>query len=356
MRPKLPPAKRLLPYLARIDDSRIYSNYGPLVLELESRLADHFGAQSRSVVTVANGTLGLTLALLAQGARSGTLCMMPAWTFVASPHAAQLAGLVPFFVDVELTSWALDPQEARRALSMAPGPVGAVMAVAPFGRPVDFAAWDAFRSSTGLPVVIDAAAGFDSVRPAETPAVVSLHATKSLGVGEGGFVLCQDRSIIDGIRARANFGFYGSREARFPSCNAKLSEYHAAVAHAALDEWDQTRREWLAAAARYRERLALSGVARVQDAFGDAWVSSVCVVRLQGHEADWAEQELSKSGIETRRWWGSGAHAHPMALQLPRTPLPVTEQLARSTIGLPLHRDLPLREIDRVVNALRSDA
>jgi SAM-dependent methyltransferase len=95
----------------------------------------------------------------------------------------------------------------------APATVGAVMTVAPFGRPVDGIAWDRYRARTGRPVVIDAAAGFDSLVPCETPSVVSLHATKVIGVGEGGFVASTDEALIKGIRARSNFGFSASRSA-----------------------------------------------------------------------------------------------------------------------------------------------
>ena len=43
LRPQLPSAERLLPYLRRIDDARIYSNWGPLSVELEGRLAERLG-------------------------------------------------------------------------------------------------------------------------------------------------------------------------------------------------------------------------------------------------------------------------------------------------------------------------
>jgi dTDP-4-amino-4,6-dideoxygalactose transaminase len=74
MRPMLPAAERLLPYLKQIDTARIYSNFGPLALAFEERLAAHFGLLETTVTTVANGTLGLALALLAQQVRPG------AWT------------------------------------------------------------------------------------------------------------------------------------------------------------------------------------------------------------------------------------------------------------------------------------
>ena len=62
-RPRMPRAGALMPYLERIDDRRTYSNFGPLVSELETRLAQRLGVDPDCVVTVANGTAGLTLAL-----------------------------------------------------------------------------------------------------------------------------------------------------------------------------------------------------------------------------------------------------------------------------------------------------
>src|SRR5437016_1567760 len=108
MRPKLPAADRIAPYLQSIDAARIYSNYGPLAISFEDRLAAHYGLDRRTVGTLANATLGLAIALAIQQPKRGTLCVMPAWTFVASAHAALMAGLTPYFVDVDASTWALD--------------------------------------------------------------------------------------------------------------------------------------------------------------------------------------------------------------------------------------------------------
>src|SRR6187200_1064156 len=135
MRPRLPEAQSLLPYLQRIDHARIYSNFGPLCDELEARLEAHFRVPNHTVTTVVNATLGLALALTAQEARPGTLCVIPAWTFVASAQAAVIAGLVPFFVDVDRATWALDPNSVAGIIERTPAEVGAVMPIVPFGRP-----------------------------------------------------------------------------------------------------------------------------------------------------------------------------------------------------------------------------
>jgi dTDP-4-amino-4,6-dideoxygalactose transaminase len=354
MRPKLPSVNQIASYFESIDASRTYSNFGPLVRSLEERLAAHFGVRKETVTTTANATQGLTLALMTLGARPGTLCVMPAWTFIASAHAALAAGLTPYFVDVDPHAWALDPAEMEGVIARAPGPVGAIMPVVPFGQPIDGAAWDRFRDGTGLPVVIDAAAGFDSFVACNTPSVVSLHATKVIGVGEGGFVISKDDKIIQGIRARSNFGFLGGRTSVAISTNAKLSEYHAAVGHAALDEWAVARAEWLGVAAAYRKMLPETNRIRYQPGFGTDWVASTCVMLLPESDATETELALAGAGVETRQWWGVGAHRHLATEMFPRAPLPVTEMLARSTIAMPFYRDLSVSQIQTVTGAIRS--
>ncbi len=355
-RPKLPRADRLIPYLRAVDASRYYSNFGPLVLSLEERLAGHYGTPGGTVTTVANATLGLALALAAQGAQPGTLCAMPAWTFVASPHAAVNAGLIPYFMDVDPETWILDPRAVIEEVARAPAPIGAVMPVAAFGQPVDVAAWDAFQRTTGLPVTIDAAAGFASLDPGATPAVVSLHATKVLGTGEGGFVVSTDAALVRRIRIKSTFGLDAARQATVAATNAKMSEYHAAVGHAALDEWTGTRAEWIAAARAYRDVLSPSNRIRLQDGFGEPWVSSTCVLRAADSAAARIEAALAAAGIETRLWWGKGAHAHPATAQFPRTALPVTDMLAASTFAVPFYRDLGSGEIEKIAEVMLAAA
>jgi dTDP-4-amino-4,6-dideoxygalactose transaminase len=354
MRPKLPSGDRLHPYLKAIDANRTYSNFGPLVLSFEERLAAHYGLGIGTVATVANATLGLTLALASQGAKPGTLCAMPAWTFVASAHAAVLAGLVPYFVDIDLTTWAIDPDDVADAIAAAPAPVGAVMPVMPFGQPIDMGAWEKFQTRTGLPVVIDAAAAFDSLTPSSVPAVVSLHATKVMGVGEGGFVVSTDENLARSVRARSNFGFDGTREATVPAANAKLSEYHAAVGLAALDEWAEVRMEWMAAARTYRQSLPLSNQMRFQNGFGQDWVASTCVLGLANAAAEGVGRALNEAGIETRKWWGHGSHRHPATKEFPRASLPATDTLARATLAIPFYRDLGETDARHIVGSLRA--
>ena len=341
-----------MPYLRQIDQTGWYSNGGPRILEFERRLALHCGSAEARVATVANATIGLTLALLASDLPEGTLCLVPSWTFAATGHAILLAGLVPWMVDVSGESWALEAAGAREILVDAPGPVSAVITVSPFGAPLKMGAWEKFRAETGIAVIADAAAAFDTVHAGEIPAVVSLHATKTCGIGEGGFVVSTDGVFVEEVQKRANFGFWNSRESTVRSFNGKLSEYAAAVGLASLDGWAETRGDFLRVARAYRENLAECDTIRLQPGFGESWVGSTVLVESLAGDAETLTRVLAKNGIGSRRWWGGGLHQHRSFQDFPRHRVVQTEALAERVVGLPCWRDLPDEQIKRICQVL----
>lgn len=352
-RPWLPDADALLPYVREIDEARRYSNFGPKLERFEARLQARFASPDAHVITVSSGTEALTLGLRALGARPGWVCAMPSWTFVATAHAVLRAGLTPWFLDVDPEAGVLTPETVEAALMRAPGPVAAVIPVCPHGLLPDLGGWAAFREATAIPVLLDAAAAFDALTDCRVPAIVSLHATKALGIGEGGFLACADPELATTVRELTNFGFRGSRESQRQAANAKLSEYAAAVGLAALDAWPATRLRYMRAAQLMRIALADAPEVSFQPGWGADWVSAACVVRLDRLVAT-IEAAMETEGVQTRRWWGAGCHRSPAFADLPRTALPVTEALAETTLGLPFWADMTVVEIDRVAGALKA--
>jgi dTDP-4-amino-4,6-dideoxygalactose transaminase len=347
----MPSSEAILPYLKRIDEARWYSNFGPLLVEFEARLAQRFAAPT-AVSTVVNGTQALTIALQAMGVEPGSLCAVPSWTFVATAHAVVAAGMTPWFVDVDPSTGMLDPESLESDLASAPGPVGAAIPVAAFGRPMDVEAWTAFRDRTGVPVLIDAAAAFDTVTRAPLPTAFSLHATKLLGAGEGGFIACEDEALVARFRQITTYGFRGTRDSVALGTNAKLSEYACAVGLASLDAWPATRLRYLRAAQWVRMALTACRDLTFQPGWGSHWVSTTCIVGTVEGEVEALEQRLSAAGVDTRRWWGMGCHASPAFQAFPRTAMAGTERLARSTLGLPFYADMTDEDIHRLAAAL----
>lgn len=354
MAPRLPSWEEISRYGAQIDANRWYSNFGPLVCEFERRLAKHFGGDVGTVLTCANATLGIALALQESVASGSTACLLPSWTFVATAHAVCAAGLRPVFADVDAIDGRLTPSVAERAIQ-ADCRIGAVIVVGPFGMGLSVEDWLYFRSRTGIPVIFDAAAGFDTAVLSPIPTIISLHATKSLGCGEGGFVMSTDKELISSVAGRSNFGFMSRREAMLVATNAKMSEYHAAVGLSALDEWPKTRTTLIEIANNYRKRLSACEWASFQRGWGEDWISTTCNLKIEsGFDRVRFDAAMSTAGIDTRRWWGDGCHTQPAFADCARLPLPVTADLASRIIGLPFSQDLTASHIDRIVSALAS--
>jgi dTDP-4-amino-4,6-dideoxygalactose transaminase len=350
-RPRMPTADAILPYLQEIDEARWYSNFGPMLTRFEERLAERFRPQTK-VITVANATQALTLALQAMDLAPGGYVVLPAWTFVATAHAVIQAGLKPWFVDVDPETWMLDPATVVALTADLKREVTAVIPVCAFGAMPQLAHWRAFREVTGVSVLIDAAAAFDTQHDARLPTVVSLHATKVLGLGEGGFLATEDAGLAERVRQLTTFGFNGSRDSLIPATNAKLSEYAAAVGLAALDSWPGDRLRWMRTAQMLR--IALIGLPQVrfQPGWGSDWATSVCTVGLPPGSVEAVAKSLSEDGVDTRQWWGGGCHTSQAFADCRREDLAVTDGLAASTLGLPFSIDMSAQEIARIAAAL----
>ena len=346
----MPSASRIEPYLRRIDETRRYANHGPLVRALEARLSSAFGLPDNAVITAANGTLALWGAIKAARAvrpRPGrSVCIVPAFTYVATAAAALSAGLTVHIADVDARSWALDPEALRSHPRL--DEVAIVVPVAPFGRAPDLEAWARFADETGIAVAIDGAACFEwfhaapRVLPPRLPVAISLHATKSFACGEGGLVLASDSETIVETHGALNFGFLGERIAQTAGGNGKMSEYHAAVAHAELDGWEAKAAAWSQVARRW---LAGSPAIRTAPQL------ALCYVLYEAGSPEAAARlvtALDQAGIDSQFWYGQGLAAHPAYAGLSCDPLSNTDSVSRRLVGLPSFIDLPVARIDAI--------
>ena len=360
LRPRLPEAERLLPYLKRIDASRVYSNFGPLALELESRLIDRLGLPDLSVVSASSGFAAIVGAILAEAGRATAerpYALLPSFTFIATAAAAEQCGYQPLLADVDAHSWQLDPVATGAHPLLAR--CGVVLPVAPFGRAVPLAGWQAFRDRTGVPVVVDGAASFDlieddpSTHLGDIPVALSFHATKSFATGEGGAVLTRSEDVARRALTALNFGFYGSRESVAASINGKLDEYSAAVGLAELDAWAGKRAAMATVARAYRDAFDERGIGSRLHVAPRVSGTYVLYQGADDQEVARIEAELARARVDFRRWYGDGLHRQPYLAASPcATTLHETARLSRCLLGLPFAVDLGADAIARVADAV----
>lgn len=367
--PDMPSPQEVLPWLERMYAAQHYSNFGPLVRELETIFAREFGVESQQLSTVANATLGLELVLQALDLPAGSRVLVPALTFVATATAVVRAGYQPVLVDVDAQTWMLTPDIARAACESMR--IDAVLPVATFGMPHDMQAWQQFECDTRLPVIIDAAAAYGSqwLQGFEGTLVFSLHTTKSLPAGEGGLVVSTRSGLAAKVRQLSNFGINLDPSVSLPvgalaslGSNAKMSEYHAAIGLISLGKWEQhaqKRRALQIELMRAMDQASRHGLGwQSQGTGGPLMAPTLLCARLPDATARCnLERACQQARIMTRRWYQPLLqHMDVLQQQCLCLDTPNAQELAQTLLGLPFFLSLTAVERQRMLSVLQKVA
>jgi len=264
--PRPPRLSLMSDALREIEARGIYSNGGPVVRGFETDMtAKLFGGQG-DCLAVGNATLGLMLAIRhAAGPRanSGALALMPSFTFAATAHAAEWAGLTPLLCDIDPNDWSAAEAAEAAAFERYGKQIAVVVPYATFGASIDLGRYRRYQEQHGVGVVVDAAASLGTIDAdgktfgagAPFAIVYSMHATKVFATAEGGVIHSSDTALIEALRRMTNYGFAGNRSAEGPGINAKLPEVLGLLARAKLDEIDRIADHRSALDLIYRQKL-----------------------------------------------------------------------------------------------------
>jgi len=286
------------------------AGHGP---DLDQRLAARF-ARPVAVRAFADRVETTAGALRALGVRPGGVCVVSALAEPETLAGVQAAGLKAWLLDVDPFSAMFDPGHLRERLPDAPGPLEAIVPAAAHGRAPDMRAWAAFRSETGLPILVDAAGAFDVVIEAPVPVLVGLPG------GAGVFVACEDATVVSDIQAGAFAGDDG------------------------LSAWPGLRQRLCAAAQQLRVLLLDSGVG-FQPGWGMSWISPTCALNLPTDDAGAVAWKLQAAGI--------AASCAVRDRSLVADDTPNADHLAASTVVIALDPSLDIEGLDRLCDALR---
>jgi dTDP-4-amino-4,6-dideoxygalactose transaminase len=362
LRPSLVKLDELTPYLAEIESTRIYSNFGPLNTRFEKRVLEQYFDQLGAVTTVSNATIGLVLALSQCRRPKGKYVLMPSFTFAATPLAAIWCGLEPFFVDIRSDDWCMDEEILRKWVEKLGDQVAAILPYATFGTNMNLEYYRELHES-GVPVVIDAAPGFGAMdgqiyfgKGFPGCVVFSFHATKSFGVGEGGLIYSANPELISKIRQAENFGFSSNRETAIQGLNGKISEYAAAVALSTLDVFDEKIKKRQQIYSWYVEKLNEKRLFEkgwiVQKAEGEIPHQFMPICCPEEKQSDDIIRLLANGGIESRSYFSPPCHLHSYFSSYPHTSLAVTENISNRILSLPLWEEMTKEDVCMVVEGI----
>ena len=343
----MPQLSTVTPILEKIHESGTYSNYGPVEYLYREQLAARLKVDAQQIVTCANATIGIQgVCSILDFDKWG----VQNWTFPATGLAVQNSRSTISFIDVSLQTWAVDSRTAELH-------EGGLISTIPFGASVS-----GFITNPRVFHIFDAAASlgnfddFSNLRK-NMAVVISLHATKILGCGEGGLVIFGDAELAKEFKSWTNFGFSGDRDSRiFGATNGKLSEIGCAYALANLYEFPEKREKYLSL------RKKINSVSRdlqiLPDVMDDNRVSPYWIVQFESEEKrDQIEKSMNDSSIETRRWWPKPLSQMPAFSDglIKNGDESNSAYLASTTLGLPFHLKLNDRDIDEIGSKLADD-
>jgi dTDP-4-amino-4,6-dideoxygalactose transaminase len=341
---------------------------GPFCKRVETRLAAALGVPR--VLLTTSCTHALELALMALGVGPGHEVVCPSFTFVSTANAVLRVGARPVFADIEEETLGLDAAEVERRL----GPrTKAIIPVHYAGIAPDMDALLSLASDRGVRIVEDAAQGLGASfkgRPLGAlgdAGCFSFHETKNVTCGEGGALALRDPELIRRAEIVREKGTNRSAFLRgevdkytwiAEGSSYVLSDLLAAVLDAQLDKLERIQERRRQVSEAYRSRLGpwarAHGVRLFEPPAGRTANDHLFYLLLPSQaERDGCLDVLRQHGI------GAAFHYVPLHdspygreldAQAPR--LPVTEDVARRLLRLPLHPLLGPAEVERVVEAV----
>ena len=346
-----PLQERIVERITAVVERGVYI-LGPEVEAFERELADYIGV--RHAIGVANGTDAITIGLRALGVKPGDEVVVPSFTFYASVEAIVTAGARPVFCDVDPDTRNVTPDTVRAVLTPS---TKAIVSVDLFGLPAPSPA----LRELGVPVLEDAAqaagASLDGRRAGALGdvATFSFYPSKNLACfGDGGALTTDDDRIAELARA---LRFHGSRDKQtfqYVGYNSRLDEMQAAILRVALPELDG----WCEGRRRAAQAYTEAGIERFVTApVEPAGAQAAWHLYVAAHpDADELIAGLRDHGVGARAYYRTPVHRQPpMSPYAPSDgSLPVTDELARTNLALPMSPTLSVEQVDDVVSAVSS--
>jgi dTDP-4-amino-4,6-dideoxygalactose transaminase len=358
--PELPSAEEVERHFLLSRKARWFANDGPCARLLSARLSEWLGS-GLHCIPVANGTLGVMVALRTLTENrppNAREVAVPSFTYVATVSAILWAGLQPVFVDVDADHWHAAPASLQRIIEQRGRSLACLLPCATFGTapPVETQrAWADLAGQSGLPLLVDSAAGLGSINEAGSPLgghgdaeVFSMHATKTFAVGEGGLITTRRSDFANRVRQMLRFGLDESRTlVGPPGLNGKMSELHAATGLAVLDRFDEIIRRRRSSAARIVEALSPGGFTFQVNSANSSW-QFVPALAPDAAVQTRLLASAQASGVELRDYYRPLHLMPPLRGYETVGHLEVTTELAERIVSLPMANDLDDRSVDRI--------
>jgi dTDP-4-amino-4,6-dideoxygalactose transaminase len=337
---------------------------GPQVKEFEKEFSSfHHNAH---VISCANGTDALQIAMMALDFKSGDEVILPVFTYVATAEVIALLGLKPVFVDVEPNTFNIDVKQVEAKITSR---TVAIVPVHLFGQCADMEPLLAIAKKHNVKIIEDYAQAIGAVytfldgtqKKAGTMGTVgctSFFPSKNLGCyGDGGAVVTTDEALAVKIKMISN---HGQRVKYYHDCigvNSRLDTLQAAILKVKLHylkEYEQKRSQ----VAKFYDN-ALKETSFFETPYRSANSTHVFhqyTLKLNDINREHFKKQLEINGVPVMVYYPLPLHfqkAYKMN-GIGLGSFPVSEDLSSRVLSLPIHTEMDEEQLHYICDTIKN--
>ena len=331
---------------------------GPQVHSFQKELEEYLSV--KHVIPCANGTDALQIAMMGLGLKPGDEVITADFTFAATVEVIALLQLTPVLVDVDPETFNIDPEKIKQAITPK---TKAIVPVHLFGQTADMDAIMEIAREHDLYVIEDNAQAIGANYHSKDGtikagaigdiAATSFFPSKNLGCyGDGGAIFTNNDELAHTIRGVVNHGMYERYHHDVVGVNSRLDSIQAAVLRAKLPKLDIYNDARKSAAEKYN--TAFSGNDHIETPVRvgeeDTHVYHQYTLKIKNGKRDALANHLQEKGIPFGIYYPIPLHLQKAYTdeRYNEADFPVTNQLVKEVISLPMHTELEDDQIDYI--------
>lgn len=352
--------------IQNVIDNTAFIN-GPIVNEFAQNLSDYMGGCH--VITCANGTDALQVALMALDLKPSDEVIVPAFTYVASAEVIGLLGLTPVMVDVDYDTFNVTVDNIKKALSPK---TKAIIPVHLFGQSCDMEPILAFAKEHNLYVIEDNAQAIgaeytfsdghkEKTGTMGTIGCTSFFPSKNLGCyGDGGAIFCKDDALEEKLHMIANHGQKVKYHHSVIGCNSRLDSIQAAILNVKLKHLDEYGMARYAAASYYTEKLKAfdpeeNFFITPKEMDKSTHVYHQYTLKIKNNKRDELKAYLTEQGIPSMIYYPLPLQEQEAFIPITRTgeSLDISKKCAYSVLSLPIHTEMKMDMQNLIIESIK---
>ena len=318
----------------------------------------------KNVITCANGTDALQIALMALGLQQGDEVIVPVHTYVATAEVIALLKLKPVFIDVNPETFTIDINQIKNKIT--PN-TKAIVPVHLYGQCADMETLLNIAKQYKLFVVEDTAQAIGAeykfsdgtIKKAGTMGdigTLSFFPSKNLGCyGDGGALLINDNKLAEKARMIANHGQSIKYHHDIIGCNSRLDTIQATILRVKLKYLTKYTKERNKVADFYDNELQkINGIEIPKRALNSTHVFHQYTVKIKKNR-DLLKEKLANKGIPSMIYYPIPLHLQKAYINLneEKENFPITEMLSKQVLSLPIHTEMSKTQLNYIINTIK---